>query len=50
MNLLSCERHAQSVMKNLGGVGKERVTMEIATPRKQILITCSDFAFSFKEL
>ena len=36
--------------ESVGGVGKENVTMEIATHRKQFPITCSDLVFSSKEL
>ena len=49
-DLLTCARHAQSVMKNLGRFGDESVTMEIATHRKPFPITCFDLAFSSQAL
>ena len=42
--------HTRNQLKNAGAIGKESITMEIATHRKQFAITCSDLVFSSKEL
>ena len=48
MNLLIFEGHAQSVMKNLGGVGEESVTMEIASPGSNFLSHALIWRFRLK--